>query len=509
MESKFLLRKSSGDQPVASEADLRDWFRKGQCKPSDFLYDFASGLWCRVGDHAAMAEFFADKPAQAPERRVIYYLPAGGTSFSQAQGPLSTKELQQRAQLREVCSQTWVFVEGDKEWRQVRSVKVLADMLPPLPTDKPSPPPPEPAALEPPPAPPLAPREPAAEPSGLDAFGLHFGDMPPPAQLSEATPPPSPPPAPVAAPAREPGAETSPSISLDMGITGETPSPVASTEELVIEREDDATVALDTLGLNLKAEAGTPPPFAKPAGIAPLPTAPAPAPARAPTPAAPRAPAPPPPSAAMAAAVARQQNHESDSFDGIVAEIPSDPIWLVKQASSEAVSGPFRFLEVVRFLQEGKLTKNDKIARAGTKAFVKIQQQYEFNVKFSLETVIENGMERQKILIRRRHPRVPYITGVQILSRHGLLAGSCVNISAGGILMEVPKADFNLGEIIDTKILPGLIPKAISCRSLVIGKIPKIPPGYALKFEDLKPDDKEAIEFYVQETLKREMAKKT
>ncbi len=204
----------------------------------------------------------------------------------------------------------------------------------------------------------------------------------------------------------------------------------------------------------------------------------------------------------------KRPKRDVDGFDGIVAEIPMDPIWLVKQGTSETVSGPFRFLEIVKLLEEGKLTKNDKISRQGTKSFVKFHQQYEFNVKFSLESVVENGQEKQKILIRRRHPRVPYMTGVQIVSKYGLLAGQCVNISAGGILMEVPKAEFNLGEIIEVKIMPGHITKAISCKSLIIGKIPKAPPGYALKFEDLKPDDKEAIEYYVQETLKREMSKK-
>lgn len=194
------------------------------------------------------------------------------------------------------------------------------------------------------------------------------------------------------------------------------------------------------------------------------------------------------------------------SFDGLTAEIGVEPIWLVKPASAETVSGPFRFLEVVKFLEEGRLTKNDKISKVGTNRFVKIQQQYEFNVKFSLETVIEHGVEKQKILIKRRHPRVPYITGVQVLSRHGSLAGNCINISAGGILLEVAKADLALGEIIEIKILPGLIARSISCKAQVIGKIPKMPPGFALKFEDLKNEDKEAIEFFVQETLKRELS---
>jgi len=161
----------------------------------------------------------------------------------------------------------------------------------------------------------------------------------------------------------------------------------------------------------------------------------------------------------------------------------------------------------VKYLEEGRLTKNDKISRVGANRFVKIAQQYEFNVKYSVETVVEGGLEKQKIFIRRRHPRVPYITGIQVMSKHGLLPGTCVNISAGGILMEMPKAEFNLGEILELKILPGLIQKTISCKSLVIGRIPKIPPGYALKFEDLKPEDKEIIEHYVTESLKREMAK--
>ncbi|RYZ98987.1 MAG: PilZ domain-containing protein, partial [Proteobacteria bacterium] len=101
--------------------------------------------------------------------------------------------------------------------------------------------------------------------------------------------------------------------------------------------------------------------------------------------------------------------------------------------------------------------------------------------------------------------RVAYMTGVQVLSRHGALTGTCINISAGGILVEMSKAELVLGDIIEVKILPGLINRSIACKAQVIGKIPKIPPGFALKFEDLKNEDKEAIEFFVQEMLKREL----
>ncbi len=486
VEKKFLLRKSTGDQPIA-ESELRDWFQKGQCKPADFLYDYSTQAWTRVGDHALLASFFAEKPSQAPDRRVIYFLSPGG-SASMPQGPFSTKEIQQRAQLREICSTTWVFVEGDKEWRQVRSVKILNDMLPALPADQP-----------------VAPT--AAAPQAPPAFSL-----------AEASP---------SSPTSELSSSTNPSISIDLGAGSGTPppfSPPSASDEPHIEREEEHTLAVDVMGLNLHSDnldVAPPPAPMRPAkpGIASMPTAAAPptVPPSAP-PAAPPKAAPPAPPASANLSLAmetppggtQKPKKVGDSdFDGIVAEIPMDPVWLVKTGTSETVSGPFRFLEVVKFLEEGKLTRNDKIYRQGTKSFVKIQQQYEFNVKFSLETVVENGQEKQKILIRRRHPRVPYMTGVQIVSKYGLLAGQCVNISAGGILMEVPKAEFNLGEIIEVKILPGLIAKSISCKSLIIGKIPKAPPGYALKFEDLKPDDKEAIEYYVQETLKREMSKKS
>lgn len=504
VDKKFLLRKSTGDQPI-DESELRDWFQKGQCKPADFVFDFSTQKWSRLGDHPLMASLFGEKPTQAPDRRVIYFLSPGGTAAS-PQGPFSTKEIQQRAQLREICSSTWVFVEGDKEWRQVRNVKILNDMLPALPTDVPA-------------APASAPAE----------------TSPPPFSLGLSTD------APEAAPAMEdaPKSATNPSISIDLGMSApstpsvSTPSveatapppfspPAGNTDEPLIEHEEEHTLALDVMGLDLHSENVTPPPgppkMTKP-GITPLPSAVSAVPAAAPPSAPPAAPpkvAPPPAAASAALSMDTppsgtpkpKKPSDPDGFDGIVAEISMDPIWLVKTGTSETVSGPFRFLEVVKFLEEGKLTKSDKISRQGTKSFVKIQQQYEFNVKFSLETVVENGQEKQKILIRRRHPRVPYMTGVQIVSKYGLLAGQCVNISAGGILMEVPKAEFNLGEIIEVKILPGLIAKSISCKSLIIGKIPKAPPGYALKFEDLKPDDKEAIEYYVQETLKREMSKK-
>lgn len=437
---RFLLRRLTGDLSGDTEQEVRDWLTKGLGKPGDFLFDASTSRWTRLGEYPALASLFT-KPTANPEKRVVYILPPGA-GLAMPLGPFSIKETQQKMQAREVSDSCWIFVEGDKEWRQVKAVKALLDMLPPLPT--------------------AAPVSAAPAPSA-PVKAENTGGAP---------------------------VQTSPSIHID----------VAAADD-GIEREDP-TMSFSALGLSLTA-ASAPAELKRPTkpSIAPIPGAAAPVPP--PTPA--RAPAPPPPVPPPAATAPKDK--DTGSFDGITAEIPTDPIWLVKPANAETTSGPFRFLEVVKYLEEGRLTKNDKISRVGANRFVKISQQYEFNVKFSLENVVEGGVEKQKIFIRRRHPRVPYITGIQVMSKHGLLPGTCVNISAGGILMEMPKADFNLGDIVELKILPGLIPKTISCKALIIGRIPKIPPGYALKFEDLKNDDKEAVEFYVAETLKREMSK--
>lgn len=459
-EKKYLLRKSTGDIFAETEQEVRNWFQKGQCKPADFLFDFSEQKWLRVGDLASLADLMGSKPAKSPEKRLVYFISPG--TVPTLSGPFSLKEVQQKILAKELSEAVWVFVDGDKEWRNLRSIKVLLDMLPPLPIEKPSLP----------------------SVSGLRAAP----EGPPPAFSLDAG-------------IKE---QSNPSIHLDLG---EDAPPVSEGPSEVAEQEDP-TMAFSTLGLSLKvdhsqSEASPSPEISIPSMPAMVAPPPLPSPGAASTP-----PAPPPKIVAAPKGLQPAKNDtDQGSFDGITAEIPVEPIWLIKKANSEAVSGPFRFLDVMKFLEEGRINKNDKISKVGSNRFVKVQQQYEFNVRYTVETVVEHGVEKQKILIKRRHPRVPYFTGVQVLTKGGLVAANCVNISAGGILMEIAKAEFNLGDILEVKILPGLINRSISCKSLVIGKIPKIPPAYALMFEDLKNEDKEAIEFYVQETLKREMSK--
>lgn len=466
----FLLRKVTGDQPVGTEQNIREWLQKGQCKPADLLFDFAAGRWTRVGDHPSLADLFSHKPAQNPERKLIYFMSPGAGALPQ--GPYSTKEVQGRVQTRDICESTWIFVEGDKEWRQVKNVKVLREMLPALPAEVPA--------------------RPKSEEAGSPSIDLDLS-MPMPgdgdrASLTNALEGLEMPAGGLGAPPAAPSPP--PEFPVDISV------PAGDAD---VEREDP-TMAFSVLGLNLETasamppvEKSAPPPPPKPFVAPPAPPAAKPA-------AAPAAANPP-------RQTLVEKEKDTGSFDGLTAQIPMEPIWLVKRGNLETVAGPFRFLEVIKLLEEGKLNKNDKISREGSNRFVKIQQQYEFNVKFVVETVVENGVERQRIVIKRRHPRVPYLTDVQITTPSGVVAAACVNISAGGLLIEMAKGEFSLGQVVEIKVLPSLINKTIACRAMVVGKIPRMPPGYALNFENLKPEDKEAIEFFVSEALKREMQK--
>ena len=208
-----------------------------------------------------------------------------------------------------------------------------------------------------------------------------------------------------------------------------------------------------------------------------------------------------------AVAMPKRPPREDRSFDGITAEIPQEAIWLIKKSNSEEVRGPLPYLQVRQMLERGDISKNDKISKVGTNSYIKIVQQYEFNVDYSIEKVVEGGNEIQKIYIRRRHPRVPYLADIQISKTDKMIMGVCLNISAGGILVEAGKTGLNLGEIVMVKILPSAIGRIITCRALVTGKVPRVPPGYALRFMELKDADKEAIEAFVHESLKKEKVK--
>lgn len=524
---KFLVRTPSGEVSFETEEKLREAFLAGQVKGGWLVQFWADKSWRYVCDVPMIAAFFSQAPGSTviEPRNVHVYVP--GPQGYQA-GPFSLSEMKSRVSRGEISPSNWVFMEGDSEWRQVKSVDGLREMISPLPNQSRGP-----GLAE------------GITGSGAESItavpvaGGEEGGIP--LGAAQDTPLGS-----VEGSSEAPEPQTNPSIKLDLqeamsleaagqplvpaaippaatDVAFDLPTPKApdvsfapmpaaaaagavGTNEAAGSKDgvdvESPTMAINIHGLNLATGAAkAPPPKPGVAAASPAPAKPAP-----PKPAAP--PAASTAGSAVPAAPTASGLKEESTFEGIVAEVPMDPIWLVKQGTSETASGPYRFLDVVKFLKEGKLNKNDKISRAGTNRYQKISQQYEFSVAYSVETVVRGGVETQRIVIRRRHPRVAYMANVQIIKGQQVAAGTCVNISAGGVLVEVPKMELAVGDKLVLRLLPAVIQRPIQCSVTVMGKVPKIPPGYSLQFDDLKKEDKEAIEFFVGEALKKEQASK-
>ncbi len=492
--------------------EVLQWLKNRRCECGDAVYLESKEKWATVSDIGMIASLFQEKPQLEREKPLItvYRLGAGR---SLQEGPFTLSATTEMVRQGTLSPASWVFFEGELEWRQVKAVEILSQALPPLPREAPDFSTPKETAV--PDATPSAVPGAMSEAAAPDPVP----DIATPGAVPEAV---APDPVPdIAAPGTVPTEE-----ALSIGVTSPpTPPAPLVTESLAQDQSlgdgvdyiprEEQTMAFSILGLSaLKEEEGLDAPPAPPvsaqvaeASSAPLPASPeaAPSPA-APSPAAPTPAVPTAPTAMSTEMVNSGEKATEEDSDDMAIEISSDPTWYVKQESSGRLSGPFTFQEVVGMLQGGSLSKDDKIAKVGSDRFNKIEQQYEFNAKYSIETVVENGVERQKILIRRRHPRATYMTDAQISLNGQVFHAKCVNISAGGVLLETANLDVSLNDQLELTLMPGAITKQIQTTALVIGKIPKNPPGFALKFVNLSIEDKEAIQSYVMETLKRQQA---
>ena len=629
MANRLLVRTITGDKVAASEAEVHEWLIQGLCGSGSFVYSEELKNWSTVSLLASVAPLYQDKPKEKQEKALISVYRAT-TAGAVQEGPYTLSRALDLIRLGKLCGSTWIFVEGDTEWRQVKSVKILGDVLPPLPTDTPSF---EGVTANDSPvinvtAVPELPSLVGDAPEAATANAAPTVDLAPPAAAPEVTPPPSlvddapesadpaaPEPAPIPEPVAAPAVDLAPppavaavvpavdlapppavpptaeassvtappvvapptdSPEVPLGAIGHNPISFDAIPDNVVEDatkqannvQKETTMTFDPisgLGLVVTAEemevmkeqagieapdeeGGTPAPDiaqAPPEAAPPIAEAPPAAPpSEAPTPvdlslpepemessvkldlaamgdgmvpiapdAAPKAapnaaPLPVAEPAAVATpatappAAAPEGEEKDEGF--ITVEISTAPIWSIKQNNSERVTGPYTFQQVIEMLKIGQVTPEDKITKKGTKRFDKISSQYEFNVKFNVETVVENGREVEKILIKRRHPRVLYMTEAQVTYKGTQTSAKCVNISGGGVLLEANGLDLGLGDKLELQLLPGLINRQILVTCLVIGRIPKKPPGFALKFLDLQIEDREAITHFIVEVLKRE-----
>lgn len=567
MTNRFLVRSAAGDHLAQSEAEILDWLTHGHCGSGDFVYSERDGSWRAVCELPLIAPLFAIKPAVKLEKPVITVYRLGqGKSFQS--GPFTLSTVLEMLHKGELCASSWIFVEGDREWRQVRQVKILREALPQAPRDTPNftlreattlhghtskrsadvsegLPLAPPQVLEdlsidalqvgvnentakiiPPvemvfaPAPESASQAELSVPDRPTATATLTAALPMNDSAPEAEPPPPPKVEFVPIPnfsgtgvdssevtGSNASAAVSPSFeefnkeefSVQLATRVSTPSlavapppappPLSAEDNNVFLEEvplEEQTKAVSKLGLAL-------PPTETSATAFPPPPPPRTGKTQVTT-------LPPPPKMVPRIPAKEEQ------FDGLTVEISAEPIWMVKSEKSDRITGPYTFQQVLDLLRTGRLTKEDKVSKGNSHRFNKISQQFEFNVNFSIERVVEGGVEREKIVVKRRHPRVAYITDVHLSKIGKSWLATCVNMSAGGILLEGPDMELNLGDVVELVIMPALIPRKICVSAQLIGKISKRPAGYAFRFTNLDREDKEEIEHFVLEALKKEKA---
>ena len=104
---------------------ILDWLKQGHCGAGDFVYVEANGAWSPVCELPGIQPLFAAKPGVKLEKPVITVFKLGyGKSLQQ--GPFTLSTVFDMLARGDLCASSWIFIDGDKEWRQVKNVKVRA-----------------------------------------------------------------------------------------------------------------------------------------------------------------------------------------------------------------------------------------------------------------------------------------------------------------------------------------------------------------------------------------------
>ena len=183
-------------------------------------------------------------------------------------------------------------------------------------------------------------------------------------------------------------------------------------------------------------------------------------------------------------------------------ELPSEPIWYIKRTEDALgnSAGPYRFAKLISMLESGEVTRGDKISLNAEKGFIKIRDQFEFNINHK----IEGG----KVFIARKHFRVNYITevAVELLDKSSFMCDT-LDISEGGAQLEAKnKVQLSVGDTLILSVLPGLIKKRIK----IVAKVVRINSSNEAKFSVgfLHIDEKEKvlIQDFIRGALERKYA---
>lgn len=186
-------------------------------------------------------------------------------------------------------------------------------------------------------------------------------------------------------------------------------------------------------------------------------------------------------------------------------EVVNDPIWVLPEevTGKKGEPEPTRYLDIVRLLQEGKLTKKAPIRKVWDKNWQKIADVYEFNAQTVRKVVDVGGLRVEKIFIQRQNPRAAYFSPVQITFGEKEIRGTCTSISLGGCFIEMNIKEINLHDMMRLKFMAGAIPLEFEVDAESVFILPKKPQGIGFKFHGLEEEPAEEIKDFVERYISK------
>lgn len=140
---------------------------------------------------------------------------------------------------------------------------------------------------------------------------------------------------------------------------------------------------------------------------------------------------------------------QTSTFQSSISSIQARPQiaseeWFVLKDSNK--HGPFRFLELVKMLQEKALFEYDFVWNSGLATWRPVAEVKEFEAEKIRSLRESSEKEVQDIFYRRRYARVSYGASLLVHNSKKVWKGRGLELSSGGAGIVVENSDFNPGQ---------------------------------------------------------------
>ncbi len=211
----------------------------------------------------------------------------------------------------------------------------------------------------------------------------------------------------------------------------------------------------------------------------------------------------PPPGAAKAEKSSKKEalkEFTSESFSQDMG-ISNEAIWFLFKDNTKF--GPYRYLEVVRLLQNNTCAPDDFLWKPGFTDWQRLRACPEFAEPVLKKLVHFKNVSSEKVFIHRRFPRVPYDSEVILHDDKSVLFGAVRSLSEGGAFLEVSKITYARGDRLKLHFTPGGVKVPFNCIAEVTQVTKGEQKGYNVKFIYLEEDDRKRIAQYAESVASR------